>query len=207
MICTALTTDTTTSRTNSRHDDEQHGRLPSTTISLPCSGACAPGALVLSATHQRRRPGDPHHRDPLARLDHLVPVERPRRPLLAADPDPAAVPVHPRDDRRRPRRPAPRRCIARVRRCRGPAGGAAPGARRTAAAPTRRRTPPRRPTGPADRATTTPAAASAPPPSISSTNSPDSTSAAISTRPTMSQITAAGHDRRSCQRSRRDRGP
>ena len=48
----------------------------------------------------------------------------------------------------------------------------------------------------------TPAAAGAPPPSIRRTNSPDSTSAAISAIPAISQSTA-GHIARSCQNPQR----
>src|SRR4051794_34711986 len=91
MICTALTIDTTTSTTNSR---------TTTSRTIPPSTPVTP--LLVLREHQGGRPGDPHHGDPLARLDHLVSVERPGRPLVVADPDAAGVPVHPGHHRRRP---------------------------------------------------------------------------------------------------------
>ncbi len=185
MICTALTSETTTSSTSNTTTTSStvpsrpprpppvlaHGLSPAATTT-----AVAP-EMSMTVT---RRPG----------LDHVVPVDRPRRPQLAADLDPAAVLVDPGHHDRRARRPAPRWCMTEWSM---PRSSRLPQRRAHREQQQhrhdgehhahRRRGPPTN--------SDTPAAASAPPPSMSSTNSPDSTSAAISTSPTMSQITAA----------------
>src|SRR5262245_26045018 len=94
MICTALTTDTTTRSTN--NSTTTSSAVPPSTSGPSCS-ACK----LRLGEHQGRRPGDLHHGDPLARLDHLRTVERPRRPLVVADADASTVPVDPRHDRGR----------------------------------------------------------------------------------------------------------
>src|SRR5918994_2137618 len=107
MICTDLPTAMITSSTNSRTTTSRtvvpsiwSHFLPARTLHSSSAydfRVLLAGVLPLRE-HQCRRAGDPHHGDPLPRLDHLDAVERARRPLVVTDPHPPPVPVHARHD-------------------------------------------------------------------------------------------------------------